>query len=262
MAMKSSNVEKTPSVSREDAALYRLFAVLGFAILCFAGLVLIGKNEGRCWGVLASWWFKTLMYLLFAASVVFAVLDKIGKFTVKNSVFSLGGACAFLAPVFLMFAFYTHMTDANLKLKIALIAIVFVTFIFNVAPKNYGIFTTICLVCAAGLYYLATSKGYFNSKTVDLAFKMLSYPVVIIVPVLCAVMLLMAKKNHGVFKLGKRKLFKVNDVSSVIPMVVMMGVAVVCAVTLMIFPAILLPVIIAYGVVFVAVGIICTTKIF
>ena len=75
MSIKSSNVEKTPSVSKEDAALYRLFAVLGFAIICFAGLILIGKNEGRCWGVLASWWFKTIMYLLFAAAMILSNPD-------------------------------------------------------------------------------------------------------------------------------------------------------------------------------------------
>ena len=262
MTMKSSNIEKTPSVSKEDAALYRLFAVLGFAILCFAGLILIGNNEGRCWGVLASWWFKAIMYLLFAASIVFVVLDKIGKLTIKNNVFSLSGVCAFLAPVFLMFAVYTHMTDSNIKFKIALIALVFITFIFNVAPKNYGIFTTICAVCAICLYYIATSKGYFNSKFIDLALKVISYPVGIILPVLSAVVLIIAKKNHGVFKIGKRTLLKINDVSSVVPMVVMMGVAVICAAALIVFPTILLPAVIAYGVVFVAVGIICTTKIF
>ena len=202
------------------------------------------------------------MYLLFAAAIVFAVLHKTGKFVVQNSVFSLGGAGVFFAPIFLMFAVYTHMTDANLKLKIALIAIVFITFIFNVAPKAYGIFTAVCVICVACLYYIATPKGYFNSKTVDLMLKVLSYPVGIILPALSAVVLLIAKKNHGVFKLGKLKLLKLNDTSSAIPLVVMMCAAVVCAVTLIIFPAILLPAIIAYGVVFVAVGIICTTKIF
>lgn len=262
MTMKTSQVERTPSISKEDAALYRLFAVLGFAIVCFAGLILIGKNEGLCWGVLASLWFKIPMYLLFAASVVLAVLHKAGKLVIANNVFSLGGACAFLAPVFLMFAVYTHMTSANVKAKIALIAIVFIAFIFNVAPKNYGIFTTVSAICALCIYYIATPKGYLNSKVFELMLKVLSYPVGIVLPVLAAVVLLLAKKNNGVFKLGKLKLLKINDLSTIIPMVVMMCVALVCAIAMIFVPSLLVPFIIAYGVVFVAVGIICTTKIF
>ena len=73
MTKSTTNQNARPELPREDAALYRLFAVIAYAIIGFAAIITVGKNEGKCTGVFANTFYMAGMLALFAA-LVFGVV--------------------------------------------------------------------------------------------------------------------------------------------------------------------------------------------
>ena len=253
--------EINSKISKEDAALYRLFAIIGFAIVGFTGLVIVGNNEGKCWDTFSAWWFKALMLALFAACIAAAVLSYLGKIKWKSSVFSIEGIGAFFAPIFFLLAVYTNMASSNSKAKIAFVAIVFIAFICNIYPIGYSIFSASMTLCGMFMYYLSKNKGDFNGKLFDKALKIVSYPMAFILPLALIAVLLIAKRNGGNFKLGKKTIFSVKDKAIFNSMLVILCAAVIFSAAVLIFHAAFVPAIIALGVIYITVGIICTIKI-
>lgn len=261
MTMNSNKKVNKTEISREDAALYRLFAIIAFAIAGFAGLIAIGENEGRLWNVLSSVWFKVIMLVLLAASIAAFVLERIGKLKLDLKIFTVGGLCEFFAPLFLMFASYSEMTSANTKCKIALVAVIFIAFIANVYPKSYAIFSTVAAFSAMFMYYLGKDFGLFSGKLLDMIIKVAAYPMAFIIPAGIAAALFIAKKNKGKFKIGRRTLFRISDKTVFASLITVLGAAILLSALVLIVPSLLIIAEITFGALFIAVGIICTIKI-
>lgn len=260
MAKTSSIKENKPAIPKEDAALYRLFALIAFAIAGFAGLVAIGKNEGKCWDLFANGWFKAAMLLLFAASLFFVARGFV-KGRNENKIFSLSGICAFAAPLFLLFAAYTEMTNASVKFKVALVAVVFIAFIANIYPKNYMRFSIITLLCAVFMYYLNTPWNIITGRLFDQILKAASYPLAFLIPAALIIMLVGTEKSDGVFRIKDKKIFVVSDRTVYYAMIAFLAAEIVFSAIILVTPAAFLPLMIAYGVIYLVIGIICTIKI-
>lgn len=261
MTKTSTKPENRPSIPKEDAALYRLFAIIAFAVAGFAWLIAIGKHEGKYFDLFASVWFKAGMLVLFAASAAVIVLSLLGRIKNNGSIFSLAGICAVAAPVFLIFASYTEMTNANIKSKILFIAVIFIAFIANVYPKNHARFSAAVMVCAASMYYLGHYWAKFSGRLFDQLAKAASYPAAFIIPAALLVILFIAKKNGGTFKVKGKKLFSINDKTVFWGMVTISAAAIVFSAIILILPISFLPLMIAFGAIYIVLGIICTIKI-
>lgn len=261
MTMNSNKKVKKTEISREDAALYRLFAIIVFAIAGFAGLITLGENEGRSWGVLSAVWFKVIMLVLLAASVAAFTLEKLGKLKPDLKIFNIGGLCEFFAPLFILFASYSEMTSANTKCKVALVAVIFIAFIANIYPKTYALFSTFVALSAAFMYYIGKDAGLFSGKLFDMILKVISYPLAFLVPAAIIIALVTAKRNKGKFRIGKRTLFRISDDTVFTSLLTVMCAAMILSAVVLFVPSLLVMAEIALGTLFIVVGIICTIKI-
>ncbi len=262
MTKSTANHNARPELPKEDAALYRLFAVIAYAIIGFAAIITVGKNEGKCTGVFANTFYMVGMLALFAALVFGAVYGKIKN--IKGRAFSLAGVCASAAPLVLSFALYNELTRANVKIKFAFIAIIFILFIDNLCPKIYTYVSGAAIICAASVYYLSVPMGTFTGSAVrvlDVIFKVLSYPIAFLIPVFTVYAMIESRKHDGKFRLGKIKLRFSKDKTVSAGLVVLMGALFASAVIVLVWPALLLTCQVAVAVIFAILGIICTIKI-
>ena len=262
MTKSTTNQNARPELPREDAALYRLFAVIAYAIIGFAAIITVGKNEGQCTGVFANTFYMAGMLALFAALVFGVVYGKIKN--IKGRVFSLAGVCASVAPLVLAFALYNELTRANVKIKFAFIAIIFILFIYNLCPKIYTYVSGASIMCAASVYYLSIPMGTFTGSAVrvlDVILKVLSYPTAFLVPVFVIYAMVESKKHDGKFRLGKMKIRFSKDKAVSIGLVVLMAALFASAVIVLIWPTLLLTCQVAVAVIFAILGIMCTIKI-
>lgn len=258
---KDTNNKTRPALPKEDAALYRLLTVIAYAIIGFAIIIAIGKNEGALGGVFVNGFYIAGMLVLFAA-LVFGIVYGMLK-NIKGRVFSLAGVCAAVAPLILSLGLYNEMTRANIKIKVAFIALVFILFIANLCPKIYTYVSAVTVLCAASVYYISVPMGMFTGSSVrvlDIFMKIISYPIGILLPIAAAYAAIVANKNEGRFRLGKLRLQFSTDKVVFFGFAILMAVLFVSAVIMLVFPALLLSCEIAIGAVLALLGIICTIK--
>lgn len=258
---KDTNNKTRPALPKEDAALYRLLAVIAYAIIGFAIIIAIGKNEGALGGIFVNGFYIAGMLVLFAA-LVFGIVYGMLK-NIKGRVFSLAGVCAAVAPLVLSLGLYNELTRANIKIKVAFTALVFILFIANLCPKIYAYVSVVTALCAASVYYISVSMGTFTGSSVrvlDIFMKILSYPIGILLPVAAAYAAIVANKNEGRLRLGKVRLQFSTDKVVFFGLVILMAVLFASAVIMIALPTLLLYCEIAIGAVLALLGIICTIK--
>ena len=259
---KSTTNNTRPALPKEDAALYRLLAVIAYAIIGFTLIIVAGKNYAAFSPVFRNGFYIAGMLVLFAA-LVFGTVYGITK-KIKGRVFSLAGVCASVAPLVLAFGLYNELTRADAKLKIAFVALIFVLFMANLCPKIYTYVSGVTVLCAMSVYYNSISMGTFTQgavRVLDVILKVLFYPMGFILPVAVVYAAVTAMKNDGRFKLGKIKIAFSKDKVVFIGLIVLMALLFASAVITLAFPALLPACEIAIAVVFAILGIICTIKV-
>ena len=252
---KDTNNKTRPALPKEDAALYRLLAVIAYAIIGFTLIIVAGKNYAAFSPV-----FRNGFYM---AALVFGTVYGLIK-NIKGRAFSLAGVCAAAAPLVLAFGLYNELTRADIKIKVAFAALIFVLFIANLCPKIYTYVAGCTVLCAISVYYNSVSMGTFTASAVrvlDVILKVLAYPIGFLVPAAVIYAAVTASKHDGRFKLCKIRLHFSTDKTVFVGLIVLMAVLVVSAALVLIVPSLLLACEIAIGVVFAVLGIICTIKI-
>lgn len=259
---KDTNNKTRPALPKEDAALYRLLAVIAYAIIGFTLIIVAGKNYAAFSPVFRNGFYMAGMLVLFAALVFGTVYGLIKN--IKGRAFSLAGVCAAAAPLVLAFGLYNELTRADIKIKVAFAALIFVLFIANLCPKIYTYVAGCTVLCAISVYYNSVSMGTFTASAVrvlDVILKVLAYPIGFLVPAAVIYAAVTASKHDGRFKLCKIRLHFSTDKTFFVGLIVLMAVLVVSAALVLIVPSLLLACEIAIGVVFAVLGIICTIKI-
>ncbi len=252
--------EKKKLMPKEDIALYRLLAIIVFGVAVFVFACFIG--DAGLWSFFSNTVVKIVLIALFACALFFTIRGLvIGN--PKNKVFTLGNICALITPVLLVLAFYHFFSSCRGDLlKIVAVTTTIVAFVQVVYPKNY-FKTTFIVACAFIAMFFIKTPSTPSRYFMDLIFKILAYPMGVVLPLLFLVALFLAKKNNGRFKVGKvfdldiKKDSKVSFWCSV----VLMALSIVGTIVLAIFPSIYLIVMGVYLATFLIVGVICTIKV-
>ncbi|MCR5457323.1 MAG: hypothetical protein K6F14_04545 [Clostridiales bacterium] len=251
--------EKKKMMPKEDIALYRLLAIILFGVAVFVFACFIG--DAGMWTFFSSTVTKIILITLFAVVAFFAVRGIIVG-NPDNKVFTIGSVCCVMAPVLLVLAFFHFFgTCRGDLLKIVAIATTIVAFVKVVYPSNYFKITLVA-ACAFVAMFFMQLPGVPSKFFMNIVFKILAWPLGIVLPLCVLVLMFLAKKNKGKFKLGKVvdvDISKNNDISFW-GAVVLMTVAIVGTVILAIVPAIYLIVMGVYLGLFIIVGVICTIK--
>jgi len=251
--------EKKKLMPKEDVALYRLLAIILFGVATFVFACFIG--DAGMWSFFNSTVTKIILITLFAVVAFFAVRGIIVG-NPNNRIFTVGSVCCVIAPVLLVLAFFHFFSACRGDLlKIVAIATTIVAFVKVVYPSNY-FKTTLVAACAFVAMFFMQVPNVPSKFFMNTVFKILAYPLGIVLPLCVLVFILLAKKNKGKFKLGKVvnvDISKNNGISFWCA-VILMTVATVGTIVLAIVPTIYLIVMGVYLGVFIIVGVICTIK--
>ena len=251
--------EKKKKMPKEDIALYRLLAIIVFGIAVFVFACFIG--DSGMWNFFSSVAVKIILIALFAVALFFMIRGIVVG-NPDNRLFTVGGVCAVLLPALMVLAFY-HFTSTGRGdlLKIVAVASTVVAFVKVVYPKNYFFVSLASALAFAAMFFMklpnVSSKYFMNT-----VYKILAYPMGIVVPACVLVLMFLAKKNKGKLKLGK--ILKI-EMTKTTPITfwctfVLMALAIVGTALLIFVPSIYLIVMGVYLGVFIIVGVICTIK--
>ena len=192
--------EKKKKMPKEDIALYRLLAIIVFGIAVFVFSCFIG--DSGMWNFFSSVAVKIILIALFAVALFFTIRGIVVG-NPDNRLFTVGGVCAVLLPALMVLAFY-HFTSTGRGdlLKIVAVASTVVAFVKVVYPKNYFFVSLASALAFAAMFFMklpnVSSKYFMNT-----VYKILAYPMGIVVPACVLVLMFLAKKNKGKLKLGK-----------------------------------------------------------
>ena len=250
--------EKKKMMPKEDIALYRLLAIILFGVGTFVYACIIG-NTGM-WSFYESTVTKIILITVFAVVAFFAIRGIVVG-NPNNKVFTIGSVCCVVAPVLLVLAFF-HFFGNNRAdlLKIVAIATTIVAFVKVVYPSNFFKVTLVASCAFVAMFFMIQKS--LPMFFMDTIFKVLAYPLGILLPLCTLVILFLAKKNKGKFKLGKVVNVEIKKDNNILVWcaVALMALAVVGTVILAIVPRIYLPVMGVYLGSFIVIGVICTIK--
>ena len=129
------------------------------------------------------------MAILFVACIV-VILKKV----LADKVIRLNSIAKVLAPLFFMLAVYTHITNANYKTEIVVIASIVLAFVMIVYPKNYFALSLIVAIEYFALYFIYNTSSYVIDKILYYA----SYPISLGLQILALIVLIIAKNNKQI----------------------------------------------------------------
>lgn len=257
-AMTDKNIKKTQRKSalpREDLQLYRLFAIIGAAIIGFAGLNLINESKlltfllkGGRWGALV------LLVLSIAWPIYIRCIRKIDE---SGKVFTSVGVSYFLIPVFLMLVTYPTFSNANVKYQVAFAGISIFAVIYNVFKREFKNISALTFVCAALLYYVHATTYNWLEDVIGIAAKILIFiiPAAVIFLLVCAFV-----SKNGSVKISGREIYRLPSKFAGTLALIMCVFFLLAGLLLLLVPQTYLYIMISLLALYVIIGIVCTIR--
>ncbi len=242
----TKNKKNDVRMTAEDIQLYRLFCIFGVAILGFAALRLI--SYGTFFNILGvgRWIALALLILTIGGYIYLRFVKKIDE---SEKVITSTGVAYFLIPIFFLLASFRAMEQPMFKCQVAFGFVALFATIYNIYKKEFRTISAVTFISLMALYYASTPLYSWLEKTLNVVSK----GVIFLLPI---AMILLALPTVRA-KLG---LSNMSDKFHMWLSIIMYAVILVCALVVMIVPALFLYMMIALLAVYVVVGIVCTIR--
>ncbi len=248
MKQKKGFTQKKETISAEDIQLYRLFCILGAAILGFSVFHYIPGAELAKFLNVGRWITLTLLILTAGTYVYIRFVKKPDE---THQILTSTGAAYFLIPVLLLLTCYNSMEQPDFKCKVAFGFLSLFAAIYNiyVVKKEFRAITAATLLSVVTLYY-ASHRFYIEFEIVFSAVcKVLAF----LIPLALLIAVWLPKRP-------KKLKTMVSDRFGAVLCTVMSAVLLIGALILVVVPSVFLSVFIAVLAVYVVIGIVCTIR--
>ncbi len=248
MNQKNINNQNTEKLSADDIQLYRLFCILGAAILGFAGFHYISPATFS--KVLRYGQWVTLV-LLIATVGVYCYIHFVKKPDESKRIVTTTGVAYFLIPVLLLLTCFRSLEQPVFKCMVAFGFVSLFAAIYNifVVKKEFRVITGVTLLSVVALYY-ASHTLY---STLEISISVACKALVFLIPAALLAAALFPNRS-------KKLKESISDRFASVLCIIMSVVLLICAFLALIVPSAFLYIFITVLTTYVIVGVVCTIR--
>ncbi len=246
MNQKNTNKKNTVKWSADDLQLYRLFCILGAAVLGFAAFHFI--SYATFFKVLEYGQWVTLALSVLAIGAL-CYIRLVKKPDESEKLITSTGVAYFVIPVLLLLTCFRQLEDPIFKCQVVFGFLSVFAVICNIFKNEIKVISAVTFLSLASLYY-ASHPLY---TWLEIALNGISKVMIFLIPAILLAVALFSK-------LSKKMKDSIKDRFGAVLCVIMGAVLLASALVLLIVPAIFLYVMISVLVVYVVIGIVCTIR--
>ncbi len=248
MNQKNIKNQNTEKLSADDIQLYRLFCILGAAILGFAGFHYISPATFSKALRYGQW---VTLVLLIATVGVYCYIRLVKKPDESKRIVTSTGVAYFLIPVLLMLTCFRSLEQPVFKCMVAFGFVSLFAAIYNifVVKKEFRVITATTLLSIITLYYASHTLYSDLEKIISIACKGL----VVLIPAALLVAAILSSRS-------KKLKSVISDRFSSVLCIIMSAVLLICALLALIVPSAFLYIFITVLTTYVIVGVVCTIR--